>query len=130
MLAVSDDSDPNGQWYYHSINSMVNIPDPTTPGVLIPHWADYPGLAVDEEVIYVTGNMFEFGATGAPNGNRLWITDKGIGRGGLYEGGKGVTAIHDPSTLLGVDMTVDSARFRNMQPAHVFGTAPAGVGLG
>ncbi len=33
MLAVSDDSDPNGVWYFHSINSMVNVPDPTTPAV-------------------------------------------------------------------------------------------------
>jgi hypothetical protein len=128
MLAVSDDSDPNGNWHYHSINSMVNIPDPTTPGALIPLWADYPGLAVDEEAIYVTANMFEFGAAGEPYGNRLWITDKGIGRGGLYEGGRAVTAIHDPSTILGVDMTVDSVAFRNMQPAHIYGTAPAGVG--
>ena len=33
MVAVSDDSDPNGTWYYHSINSEVNVPDPTTPAV-------------------------------------------------------------------------------------------------
>ena len=30
LMAVSDDGDPNGTWYYQSINSMVNVPDPTT----------------------------------------------------------------------------------------------------
>ena len=61
MIAVSDDSDPNGKWYYHSINSMVNVPDPTDPAVSLVTWTDYPGFALDEEAIYITGNLFEFG---------------------------------------------------------------------
>ena len=38
--------------------------------------ADYPGFAVDEEAIYVTANMFTFGASGSYRGGRLWIIPK------------------------------------------------------
>src|SRR5688572_12350940 len=42
LLAVSDDSDPNGTWRFLAINSKINIGGIDT-------WADYPGIAVDEE---------------------------------------------------------------------------------
>jgi len=130
MLAVSDDADPNGTWYFHSIDGMVNVPDPTTPGASLVCWTDYPGFALDEEALYVTGNLFEFG-TGDSYGNRLWIVDKGLAKGGLYDNGAAVVNIYDPATLTGVDFSGNytlSQNFRNMQPAHVFGTAPTGVG--
>ena len=130
MLAVSDDADPNGNWYFHSIDGMVNVPDPTTPGVNLICWTDYPGFALDEEALYVTGNLFEFG-TGDSYGNRLWIVDKGLGKGGFYDNGAAAVNIYDPATLTGVDFSGNNTlaqNFRNMQPAHVFGTAPTGVG--
>lgn len=130
MVAVSDDSDPNGTWYYQSINGMVNVPDPTTPGVNLVTWTDYPGFALDEEAIYITGNLFEFG-TNTPSGNRLWIMDKGLGKGGFYDNGPAVVTIWDAARLAGVDFsgnTTGVPEFRGMQPAHIFGTAPAGVG--
>ena len=129
LVAVSDDDDPNGSWYYHSINSMVNIPDPEARTTRVTHWADYPGLAIDEEGIYVTANMFAFG--GGPNGSRLWIVDKGLGKGGLYDGGVGVSKIYDPMTASGAPADIDitsTTPMRTLQPAHVFGTAPQGVG--
>jgi Leishmanolysin len=38
-------------------------------------WADYPGIAVDEEAIYVTNNMFPNTGSGF-GGSFLWILDK------------------------------------------------------
>ncbi len=130
MVAVSDDSDPNGKWYYHSINGMVNVPDPTDVEETLVTWTDYPGFALDEEALYITGNLFEFG-TQDPYGNRLWIMDKGLGKGGFYDNGPAVVNMYDPSALTGVDFTgnyTQAQDFRCMQPAHVYGTAPAGVG--
>lgn len=130
MIAVSDDSDPNGKWYYHSINGMVNVPDPTDVEETLVTWTDYPGFALDEEALYITGNLFEFG-TQDPYGNRLWIMDKGFGKGGFYDNGPAVVNMYDPSAVTGVDFTGNytlAQDFRCMQPAHVYGTAPAGVG--
>jgi len=130
MIAVSDDSDPNGKWYYHSINSMVNVPDPTDPEEVLVTWTDYPGFALDEEAIYITGNLFEF-RTQDPYGNRLWIMDKGLAKGGFYDNGSATVTMYDPSALTGVDYSGNytlAENFRCMQPAHVYGTAPTGVG--
>jgi hypothetical protein len=132
MVAVSDDNDPNGSWYYHSINTMVNVPDITTPGAFLLSGARDPGFALDEEAIYLTGNLFEFADDTIPHGNRLWIIDKGLGKGGVYDPA-GVASVkrYDPSTLTGIDFSGNSTvdqDFRHMQPAHVYGTAPAGVG--
>jgi len=91
MLAVSDDSDPNGTWYFQSINTSLNING-------TPQWFDYPGFALDEEALYVTGNMFPFGTGNAAfGGSRLWIVDKGVGKGGLYEGGRSAANVYNPA---------------------------------
>lgn len=52
-VAVSDDSDPNGVWYLYRTESKV-----TNQGS--EYWLDYPGLGVDQNAIYVCGNMFGF----------------------------------------------------------------------
>ena len=65
LVAVSDDGDPNGVWYFHAINSLTNINGTDT-------WADYPGFALDEEAIYITNNMFAF-TGGTLLGVRLWL---------------------------------------------------------
>jgi len=133
MLAVSDDSDPNGTWYYQDINSMVNINTGTlTAPTITSYWADYPGLAIDEEAIYVTCNMFEIGGNAA-GGNRLWIADKGLGTGGLYDNGRSTVTMYDPADVTGLDFDAglgvgQGTGFRSLQPAHVFGNAPGGVG--
>lgn len=132
MLAVSDDSDPNGTWYYHSINSMVNI-DLGTGGIpaITSFWTDYPGLGLGEDAIYVTGNLFEIGGT-TIGGTRLWIVDKGVGTGGFYENGPATVTIHDPMGDTNVDLTkglgtAAASDFRSMQPAHMFGNPPGNV---
>lgn len=135
LLAVSDDDDPNGTWYFHSINSMVNIDTGTggTPAITS-YWTDYPGLGISEDAIYVTGNLLEFGGA-TTGGNRLWIVDKGLGTGGLYDNGPGDAIMYDPAGDTGVDFAAGlgsavtaGQEFRNMQPAHMFGDAPDGVG--
>ncbi len=52
-IAISDDSDPNGTWYKYRTSCVVTIG--TTK-----YWVDYPGLGVDANGIYVTGNLFGF----------------------------------------------------------------------
>ncbi len=113
FMAVSDDSDPNGTWYFHSIDAktIINNND---------HWADYPGFALDAQAIYVTSNLFTFGGN-SYGGSRLWITAKGAGNGGFYDGGAATTTVHDPASAVGESSTT-------MQPAHMFGNAQDNVG--
>lgn len=134
MVAVSDDSDPNGIWYYHSINTMVNVPDPEDPGLWIITRTEYPGLGVDPDALYITGNLYDIEDL-EPQGNRLWIVDKGLGKGGLYDAiktGPAAVTMWDAARLAGVDFsgnqTGEIPEYRSMQPAHIFGTPPAGVG--
>ena len=127
LLAVSDDSDPNGNWYYTSINTQVNQRNPEDPVEILPYWGSTPGLAVDRDAIYVTANLISF-EDEEPYGNRLWIVEKGEDEGGFYDNGRAQTTKHDPATETGLDMFVNSIRMRSMRPAHVYGTAPEGVG--
>ncbi len=111
-LAVSDDSDPNGTWYFQKWDAVVNIGGALT-------WPDYPKLGVGPQALYVTGNMFGLNGEGYV-GTRLWIIDKGEGSGGLYDGGTSTVNVYDASTLAGL---ADQAF--TLQPAHMYGT-PSG----
>ncbi|MFQ5584504.1 MAG: hypothetical protein ACE5GL_08740, partial [Calditrichia bacterium] len=110
-IAVSDDSDPNGTWYYHTIDAKTTIGG-------VDHWADYPGFAVDEEALYITANMFAHSGAATVYGVRLWIIDKGPGSGGFYDGGTASVTVHDPYAGAGIETTT--------QPAHIFGSPPSG----
>jgi len=112
LVAVSDDENPNGTWYMGWINSNLNIG-------IFGAWADYPGLAIDEEAVYITANMFQF-IFGGFAGSRLWILEKGDGSGGFYDGGSSSLTLHDPSTAAELP-----SQAITLQPAHVFG--PGGV---
>jgi hypothetical protein len=110
LLAVSDDSDPNGTWYFHAINSKISLGG-------LDRWADYPGFSVDEEAVYITSNMFAFGSGGGSyGGSLLWIVDKGLGSGGFYDGGATGVAVYDPYAAVGQPGFATTT-----QPAHVFG---------
>src|SRR5204863_7219791 len=77
LVAVSDDSDPNGNWCFKSIDSQLKFGGKF-------HWTDYPGLAVDDKAIYITGNQFTFQVDGGDfSGSRLWIVHKDAGAGQL-----------------------------------------------
>ncbi len=110
-IAVSDDSDPNGTWYYQKWDAVVLFGTTKT-------WPDYPKLGVGPQALYITGNMFGFGS--GYQGTRLWIIDKGVGSGGVYDGGTSTVNVYDPSTLAGL---TDQAF--TLQPAHMYGT-PSG----
>lgn len=89
LVSISDDADPNGTWHTYSINSLTTIGGVNT-------WADYPGIAVDEDAIYITNNMFQAEGAGSYAGGRLWIIGKGDGTGGAYDGGAISFTVHDP----------------------------------
>ncbi len=109
FVAVSATSDPNGAWFMASINTLVNISGAD-------RWFDYPGLAVDEEVIYLTGNMFGFGGGGGV-GSRLWIIDKAD----FYVG--------NPPVVLGpINPYAGAGANLTTQPAHVYGATPPNFG--
>ena len=123
LVAVSDDSDPTGTWFYTAIASALtffNIPLGATVG----HWADYPGFAVDEEVVYINANMFTFFSTGfgAFGGTRLWVIDKFAGAGGgFYGGGSATVSLFDPYAAASPNCFTGFPACGTTQPAHVFG---------
>jgi len=110
LVAVSKTSDPNAGWWYHAIHSKINISGVDT-------WADYPGLAVDDNAIFITNNMFTF--PGAYASMRLWIVNKNP----FYTGGVASVTIHDPygaSGWAGYEGTT--------MPTHMYGTLPGLLG--
>lgn len=120
LLAVSDDADPNGTWCTTTIPANATFFNANLAAT-VDHWADYPGLATDEDAIYITNNMFSFSATGQSFGGvRLWVVDKGLGAGGFYDCGPAIVGELDPYAVAGVATTT--------QPAQIHGVAPTGVG--
>jgi hypothetical protein len=119
---VSKSDNPKGpgsaHWYYMAIDAKTLIPRPTAP---IEHWADYPGLEVDEKAIYITANMFTF-VTGSFGGVRLWIVPKGAGTSGFYDGGPATARRYDPYAGGGIATTT--------MPAEVMGEGGIGGGIG
>jgi hypothetical protein len=112
LVAVSKTSDPNAGWWFHSINSFINIGG-------IPSWADYPGLGLDDKAVYITNNMFGFGAFGGSyTGERLWIVHKN-----WYNGpnNAATVTIHDVYGLTGI-----AGFATTTQPAHMYGVLPNG----
>jgi hypothetical protein len=112
LVAVSKTSDPNAGWWYLAINSKTTIGTGDT-------WADYPGLAVDDNAIYITNNMFPFSTSTGSYGVRLWIIDKNP----FYAGGVAAWNIYDPYALAGVPGNESTT-----QPAHMFGPPPGNLG--
>ncbi len=114
LIAVSASSDPNGTWAFQALETMIDVNS-------IPHWADYPGLAVDANVIYLTANLFTFGS-GTYGGSRLWVIKKTEGAAGLYTGGISPVSVFDPFVASG-----SGSLATTIQPAHVFLPAPTGT---
>ncbi|MCW8926871.1 MAG: Ig-like domain-containing protein, partial [Xanthomonadales bacterium] len=115
FVAVSDDSDPNGTWYFAEFDTVVNAGG-------VDNWADYPGFGVDEEAVYIAANLFPFGG-GSGNGSRVWILEKGVGTGGLYDSG-GTLVVSELNPYAGGGIATTT------QVSHMFGASPAtGVGV-
>jgi len=108
LVAVSKTTDPNGGWWFTSINSAITI------GTL--SWADYPGFAAGTNAIYITANMFSFAGNGY-TGGRLWIINKTP----FYTGGAASVNVYDHITLVGgFNITY--------QPTHMFGVPQSNTG--
>ncbi len=78
LVAVSKSADPNGGWLFAAVSPQV--PDGTVTGTRANYaWVDYPQVAVDNQAVYVTGDLFQSGSTTArlANGSRLWVLPKG-----------------------------------------------------
>lgn len=113
LVAVSKTSDPNAGWWLHSINSTLTIGG-------VARWADYPGLACDDEAVYITANMYNAAGT-SYGGSRLWIVQKAA----TYAGPDGSisSAVYDAYGLAG------AAGFSTTtMPTHMWGPEPANVG--
>ena len=84
LVAVSRGDNPRttgrNDWYFLKIDSLI---DNT--------WADYPGIAVDEEAVYITNNMFPVRNGVGRFNSLLWIVDKTP----FYTGGTAVWNVHD-----------------------------------
>ncbi len=117
LAAVSDDSDPTGTWYRTEIDAVASIGGAN-------HFADYPSLAVDEEAVYVTANMFRIPVPQTYSNARLWVIRKGAGAGGLYDGGAAsVTAVNAPTDVNGgFNFTLQPALLNAAHPDPDVGT--------
>ncbi len=53
LIAVSDDSNPNGTWYRYRVESKLTVSG-------VEYWLDYPGFGYNKDAWVITGNMFGF----------------------------------------------------------------------
>jgi hypothetical protein len=54
LLSTSQTSDPTGPWCTWALDADL---DGATPSA---NWADYPGVGLDDQAVYVTSNQFSF----------------------------------------------------------------------
>ena len=119
-FAVSDDSDPNGTWFFHTLNTEEVINTRQT-------WADFPGLAVDSEAVYFTNNQFAHNnqtQAGVFQGQRLRIFAKAP----WYTGGAAVVNSYNPTGLANAVPGTEGAVATTMQPTQMYGDTPGGLG--
>jgi hypothetical protein len=75
LLSVSKTIDPLGGWFNYKMDAKKDGATPTT------NWADYPGLGVDAQALYLTANMFSFG------GSFQYSKIRVVPKAGPYSGG-------------------------------------------
>ena len=124
-IAVSKTGNPLDGWHVTSIDAKTFINGQNS-------WVDFPGVGVDGDAIYITGNMFQFDAgpdgTRTFEGNRVWIIDKGEGGGGLYDGGALSFSVHDPVAEADDPMGFGVSE-ATMIPARIEGVLPDQSGM-
>lgn len=119
-LAVSDDADPNGTWYFQTLTTEETIGGSAS-------WADFPGLAVDSEAVYFTTNMFghdDQPMAGTFTGERVWI----LAKSAWYAGGAPVATRYDPFALANAGTGDTGLVATTLQPTQMYGDAVGGVG--
>lgn len=103
LLSVSSSADPLGQWRNYRLDAASDGTTATT------NWADYPGLGVDNQALYVTSNMFAFG------GGFQYAKIRVIPKAGPYSGG--FIPYFDFVGMTNADGTMAYT----IQPCHTFG---------
>ncbi len=111
-MAVSNTSDPNAGWNVQAVSSKLTITGSDT-------WADYPGLAVDSQAVYITTNQFAF-SNGAIKGERLWIVDKNP----LFSGGAIAATAYNAFAAAGF------SQFSIAMPTQIYGSGGVGGSVG
>ncbi|MEP0844743.1 MAG: hypothetical protein HRF43_18750 [Phycisphaerae bacterium] len=111
LVAVSDDSDPNGTWHFHKIDTKLTISGQA-------HFAYDPAVAVGPDGVYITADFYRY-SDDIFGGSRLYIIKKAE----FYAGAPAVVTALDPSTAVGIP-----GQIRGLTPTHMFGTPQAGVG--
>ncbi|MDX2066158.1 MAG: hypothetical protein SFX74_10480 [Fimbriimonadaceae bacterium] len=86
LLAVSDDSDPNGSWFRYRVDSKLTVGDTS-------YWLDYPGFGTSRDLVGFCGNMFGF--TSGWAGNMYVLLPKAPLLTGAAVTG---TIVHDPGS--------------------------------
>src|SRR6266498_4919416 len=78
LLSVSSTTNPLGPWRNYSLNATVD------GGTATNNWADFPGLGVDANNLYITSNQFAFG------GGFKYAKIRVVRKAGPYSGGPAV----------------------------------------
>lgn len=76
LVSVSNQQSAIGGWWNYALDATMNGGTPTT------NWADYPGVGVDNQALYLTANMFSFSGN-AFQYSKLRILNKSV----MYSGG-------------------------------------------
>ena len=95
LLAVSDDSDPNGVWHKYRINVLAAASDTDI---------DSPNIATDENFVYLTADFF------GPDKYLVYIIDKPtVLSGGLLSAANTESTLITPQQSLGIPVSYDAS---------------------
>jgi hypothetical protein len=103
LLSVSKTNNPTGGWFNYSFDATKDGATSTN------NWADFPGLGVDNQAIYLTANMFQFG------GNFQYAKIRIIPKAAVYAG-----AAATFKDLVNMKNANGSTAF-TLQPCHTYG---------
>ena len=76
-VAVSKTADPTGGWYIYSFDMALDGGAPTN------NWADFPGLGMDDNALYMTGNMYNFPTD---SGTFHYVKTRVVDKNAMYRG--------------------------------------------
>lgn len=96
LLAVSDDGDPNGDWHLQAIDLTRTVRGEQTR-------LDYPILGIGKDALYLTGNLFSFSPGTYSSLDHAFVVAKGLGSGGLYDGGTSSVKAIRPGAATGTE---------------------------
>jgi hypothetical protein len=105
LVAVSASSDPTGSWNKWAIDA-----DEDNGTQQFNNWADFPGVGLDGNNLYVSANMFS--NSDFFQYSKIWVLPK-------------AQLLSGPSTITWTEFRDPPGSDFNMQPAHTFGAAPA-----